>query len=275
MEVKGRVEMLYGVVLAQQQQQERNRNKEVDLELPWRMVSFIEGVVLGLYDPSGELAVTVTAVQERFEEIKRLIKGLLACRRNFFFFFFFVFLFADLERINNRIRRERESPQVLQRSSDRVLSVAPRSSDPKQHFALLEQHQANMNRAEFERRRRNSIHRKNLEQASSEQSEDSLKSPMVSVEAVEPPFSPGRKPGLTSSNSMTNLDGKKESVRARKVFFWAFVKFDFVQGIQNGKSSAIRFNREIGGQGTGCVGECRHIPHGHSSKLVVYELAHG
>ncbi len=68
------MDMLYGLVFAQFSAQQQV-SREMDLELPWRMVSFIEGVVLGLSDPSGELAVTVSSVQERFEEAKKMIKG--------------------------------------------------------------------------------------------------------------------------------------------------------------------------------------------------------
>jgi hypothetical protein len=73
------VDVLYGTVSAQLSSQERER-REIDLELPWRMVSFLEGVVLALADPSGELRVAVLAVQDRFEETKRLIKGFILSR---------------------------------------------------------------------------------------------------------------------------------------------------------------------------------------------------
>ncbi len=145
----------------------------------------------------------------------------------------------DMERINNKVRRERDAPQSAGHESANLLRAV--SSDPKQHFALLELHQEKLKRADFERRRKQSIERKlqtldrNEQHARGEvhsSMEDmdeyavpnvpsDSKTPKVSAEEIS---SSGKTPmkrspmtGLHGSSSLSSLDGVKLKVRREQV----------------------------------------------------------
>ncbi len=139
-EVKQRVKLVLEEVAQLQALQEATRD-EVDLDLVWRMILFLEAHVIGLSDPSGEMRALVEVVKSQFDEGKRATK--------------------DMERANHRLRRERESGNddaISSGGGRKHRTAAP--GDVKSHFALMEDERLQKTRGDFERRRRNSVARK-------------------------------------------------------------------------------------------------------------------